>query len=91
LLRATRRHGNYAENAAIFVVGLALAETMGAARLLIVALAVVFVAARLAHAIGLSRIDTVNPWRVGGIIANIAAGLVLGVRLVLLGVAHLGG
>ena len=90
LTRAVRRHGNFAENAAIFVACLALAEMLGAARWFVAALAALFVLGRIVHAIGLSQTNTVNPWRVGGVFATITAGLILGVRLVMLGVAHLG-
>jgi hypothetical protein len=89
LLRATRRHGNYAENAAIFVIGLALLEMMGADRLFVIGLVAVFIAGRIAHAIGLSMERTVNPWRVAGVLATIAVGVGMGVRLVLLGIDHL--
>lgn len=90
LTRAVRRHGNFAENAAIFVISLALLETLGAARWFVAALAALFVLGRIVHAIGLSQTNTVNPWRIGGVFATITAGLILGVRLVMLGVAHLG-
>jgi uncharacterized membrane protein YecN with MAPEG domain len=90
LLRAVRRHGNLAENAAIFVVALALAEMMGAQRWFVAALAIVFVLGRLAHAVGLSMANTVNAWRIAGIVATVAAGGTLGVRLILLGAGHLG-
>jgi hypothetical protein len=90
VLAASRRHGNYAENAAIFVTSLALLEMLGAARLFVVILAAVFVAGRIAHAIGLSMKNTVNPWRIAGIFATIGAGGTLGVRLVMLAVGHLG-
>ena len=90
LTRAVRRHGNFAENAAIFVAGLALLEMLGAQRLFVVLLAALFVIGRVLHAIGLSRPNTVNPWRVGGIFATVTAGMVLGVRLVFLGIERLG-
>ena len=90
LTRAVRRHGNFAENAAIFVAALALVELLGAVRWFVVAVAALFVLGRIAHAIGLSQTNTVNPWRVGGVFATIAAGLIIGVRLVTLGVARLG-
>jgi uncharacterized membrane protein YecN with MAPEG domain len=88
LLRAIRRHGNYEENAAIFIIGLALLEMMGAIRLFVIGLAAVFIAGRIAHAIGLSMEKTANPLRVAGVIATIGVGVALGVRLVLLGVGH---
>lgn len=90
LQRLVRRHGNYAENAAIFVASLALLEMMGAVRPLVIGLAALFVVGRLLHAIGLSRENTVNVWRVAGVLATVTAGVVTGVRLVMLGVSHLG-
>src|SRR5579872_5983750 len=81
LLRAVRRHGNFAENAAIFLVALALAEMMGAQRWLVATAAAIFVVGRALHAVGLSQANTVNVWRIGGIVATVAAGLTLGVRL----------
>jgi uncharacterized protein len=89
LTRAVRRHGNFAENAAIFVVSLALAEMLGAPRWFVAALAALFVVGRVVHAIGLSQTNTVNPWRVAGVIATVAAGLILGLRLVTLGLTWL--
>ena len=89
LTRAVRRHGNFAENAAIFVASLALLEMMGAARIFVVGLAALFLAGRVLHAIGLSQANTVNLWRVAGVFATITAGLTLGVRLVTLGLTRL--
>lgn len=90
LLRAVRRHGNFAENAAIFVVALALAEMMGAQRWFVAALAALFIVGRISHAVGLSMANTVNNWRIAGIFATVTAGVVLGVRLILIGASHLG-
>ena len=84
-----RRHGNFAENAAIFVVSLALVEMLGAPRWFVAGLAALFVVGRVVHAIGLSQTNTVNPWRVAGVIATVAAGLILGLRLATMGVALL--
>jgi hypothetical protein len=89
VIRAVRRHGNYAENAAIFVVVLALLEMMGAGRGFLAVGAAVFVAGRIAHAIGLSLPNTVNPLRIAGVFATIAAGLTLGLQLVEVGVQQL--
>ncbi len=91
LLRAVRRHGNFAENAAIFLVALALVELLGAPRLFVASAAALFLAGRLAHAYGLSQKQTVNPWRVGGVVATVAAGFAVGVRLVGLGLDRLTG
>jgi uncharacterized membrane protein YecN with MAPEG domain len=88
--RSIRRHGNYAENAAIFVASLALLEMMGAVRPFVIGLATLFIVGRLLHAIGLSQENTVNPWRITGAVVTIGVGVVLGVRLVMLGIGHLG-
>jgi uncharacterized membrane protein YecN with MAPEG domain len=89
LQRVVRRHGNYAENAAIFVASLALLEMMGAERLFILGLAALFILGRLLHAVGLSLQNTVNVWRIAGVTASVAACVTLGVRLVTLGIAQL--
>ena len=91
MTRVMRRHGNYAENAAIFVASLSLLEMMGGARLFVAALAAVFIAGRVLHAIGLSQANTVNGWRIAGVFATVVAGVTLGLRLVTLGVGHLSG
>lgn len=85
VLRATRRHGNFAENAAIFVVALALFEMLGGERLTAEIYAGIFIFGRLAHAVGLSMQNTRNLPRVLGILATVGVGVVLGVRLVMLG------
>ena len=90
LLQLIRRHGNYAENAAIFVASLALLEMMGAVRPFVIGLAALFIAGRLLHAIGLSMPRTSNLWRIVGVIATATAGFAVGVRLVMLGIDHLG-
>ena len=89
LTRAVRRHGNFAENAAIFVVSLALLEMLGAPRLYVVPAAALFVIGRVLHAIGLSQTNTVNLWRVAGVFTTVLAGLLVGVRLIMLGVTWL--
>jgi len=90
VLRASRRHGNFAENAAIFIVALALVEMLGAGRQLVELLAGLFVLARISHAIGLSMHKTVNPLRVIGVIVTVGVGVTLGVRLIMLGWSALG-
>jgi uncharacterized membrane protein YecN with MAPEG domain len=89
LLRAVRRHGNLAENAAIFLIGVALLEMMGGGRLWVESLCAAFVIARIAHAIALSMENTVNPFRIVGVLVTVVAGITLGIRLVLVGAAHL--
>ena len=89
--RAIRRHGNLAENAAIFIACIALLEMLGGGRMWVELLCGAFVLARLLHALGLSLRNTVNPFRVAGVVLTVAVGLGLGVRLVLIAAPHLAG
>jgi uncharacterized membrane protein YecN with MAPEG domain len=82
LVSAIRRHGNFAENAAIFIAGFALLEMLGGSRNVIATLCVAFVVGRLSHALGLSMPNTSNPFRVGGVVITIVVGLALGWRLI---------
>jgi uncharacterized membrane protein YecN with MAPEG domain len=82
LLRAMRRHGNFAENAAIFISGLTLLELMGGSRTEVEVIAAIFVVARLSHAIGLSFPKTVNIFRMLGAAFTALVGFALGVRLI---------
>ena len=50
LERKVRRHGNLAENAAIFIVILALAELVGAPQAAVIGFGTLFIVARLSHA-----------------------------------------
>lgn len=54
LERLVRRHGNLAENAAIFTIALALYELLFGATVLAVSIGVVFILARMLHVIGFS-------------------------------------
>jgi uncharacterized membrane protein YecN with MAPEG domain len=90
MLRAIRRHGNFAENAAIFLVALTLLEMFGAARWVVAWPAIVFVLGRISHAIGLSQTNTINIWRIAGIVGTVGPAVTVGVRLVLLAAGHLG-
>lgn len=54
LLMKIRRHGNLAENAAIFLATLTLLEMLGGLGYVVAILGGVFVAARCLHALGLS-------------------------------------
>ena len=85
LLRAMRRHGNFAENAAIFLVGFMLLEFSKFSTWLLVALCVIFVAARLLHAIGLSQQNTNNAFRFAGGIGTYVLGFILGGTLIWIG------
>lgn len=89
MLRAIRRHGNYAENAAIFVASLALLEMIGEMRLILIGVAALFMVGRLLHAIGMSQENTVNPGRIAGFATSLIACLAVGVRLLMLGIGHL--
>lgn len=57
LERLVRRHGNLAENAALFVVVLALLETLGTNSTIVLSLAGIFLAARLLHMAGFSKLS----------------------------------
>jgi uncharacterized membrane protein YecN with MAPEG domain len=85
VLRATRRHGNFTENAAIFLITLALFELIGGGRQTAEIYAGIFIGGRLLHAIGLSMKNTSNLPRVLGIVLTIGVCVVLGVRLIMLG------
>lgn len=89
LLLAIRRHGNFAENAAIFIVGFALLEIAGGARSSIAIMCTLFVVGRLSHAIGLSMKKTLNPLRTTGVILTTVVGVALGWRLVMAALPHL--
>jgi uncharacterized membrane protein YecN with MAPEG domain len=89
LLLAIRRHGNFAENAAIFIAGFALLELMGGNRTSLAILCAAFVLGRISHMVGLSMAKTVNPFRAGGVILTAIVGLALGVRLLLIAIAYL--
>ena len=89
MLLAIRRHGNLAENAALFIAGFTLMELFGGNRLELEILCAVFVLARISHAIGLSMDRTVNPFRIVGITGTIVVGMVLGTGLVRLALTQL--
>jgi uncharacterized protein len=85
VLQAARRHGNLAENAALFIAGFTLFEMLGGSRIELEILCAIFVLARISHAVGLSVQNTVNPFRIIGITATIAVGVALGLALVRIG------
>jgi uncharacterized membrane protein YecN with MAPEG domain len=91
MLLAIRRHGNFAENAAIFVAGFALLELMGGGRIGLAVMCAAFVLARISHVVGLSMTGkTVNPLRVGGVVVTIFVGVTLGTRLIVAALPYLG-
>ncbi|MEM8793341.1 MAG: MAPEG family protein [Pseudomonadota bacterium] len=92
LERKIRRHGNFAENAAMFVVTLALAEGVGANPSILQWLAGLFVAARVAHVLAFtSQLGSHLPGgsiifpglRMFGAFGTAIAGIALGVILLL--------
>jgi len=56
LVRKVRRHGNLAENSALFIVTLALAELVGAPANVVMAFGGIFIFARLSHALAFSSL-----------------------------------
>lgn len=56
LERLSRRHGNFAENAGIFVATLALLELFSGSSAIVIGLAIAFIVARTAHIIGFSSL-----------------------------------
>ncbi len=88
-LRAVRRHGNLAENAAIFIASVSLLELLGGGRLWVEIICGVFLLARLLHAFGLSQQNPSNMFRIAGVILTALAGVTVGIRLIYLAVAHL--
>jgi uncharacterized membrane protein YecN with MAPEG domain len=82
MLRAIRRHGNLAENAAIFVVCAALLETLGESRTTMEILCGVFVLGRVSHAVGLSFVREVNVFRFVGTVATVFVGIWADVTLI---------
>lgn len=84
--RAVRAHANLAEFAPIFVLLLLALELGGAAPAALAVLAVLFVAARLAHAAGLLRRATSLPRQAGAagsyLLTALAALWLLGITLI---------
>jgi len=82
LQRYARRHGNLAENAAIFLTAFALLELGGTSRTIVLALCMTFVGVRFSHAIGMSKANIDNPMRGIGALGTLMLGLVTGALLV---------
>lgn len=78
LLQAIRVHGNLAENSGIFVATFALLEMAGGAAWAVASLCALFVIARIAHAIGLTRSTGVNPLRLVGALGTLFSGVIGG-------------
>ncbi|MBO6504039.1 MAG: MAPEG family protein [Kordiimonadaceae bacterium] len=71
LLRLSRRHGNFIENAPMFLILLTLLELIGGSTMTVTALAGLFVVARLSHAIALSSDNGPLVFRVVGALGTI--------------------
>lgn len=56
LERKVRRHGNLAENSALFIATLALAELCGVSNAIVAGFGIIFVVARLSHALGFASL-----------------------------------
>jgi uncharacterized protein len=89
MLRVVRRHGNFAENAAIFAVCFGLLEILGEARQTMEWLCFLFVLGRLLHILGLSLAKTVNLARLAGTVLCTISGAIVAIRLIAIGVAAL--
>jgi uncharacterized membrane protein YecN with MAPEG domain len=82
VLRALRRHGNFAENAGIFLAGFTILELSRLNNLALIALCSLFLFFRIVHAIGLSKPDTRNGFRLVGGLGTYLAGLVVGALMI---------
>ncbi len=91
LERAIRVHGNFSEYAPLVLVLLGLAELSGAPVWLLHTCGAVFVAARVAHAAGLSARSGISKGRFFGTLATWVVLLVLAVTDLGLGLAALSG
>lgn len=83
LARRMRAHGNFAENAPIFLILLAFVELATRGNLWLWGVGILFILARLAHAFGMDR-PGANPLRVGGIAISWLVLLGLGLYAILI-------
>ena len=90
LERKIRRHGNLAENAAIFIAALLFVELAGAAGAIVTGFAIVFAIARVSHAIAFTNLHGSHNTggsqfyvaaRVAGASGTALSGLALGLYL----------
>jgi len=80
LLRKVRRHGNLAENAPMFVLLLAFLELAGGNPTWVMSLGVLFIVARISHALALSGVAAIVLRPVGAtgtLISGVGAGVLL--------------
>lgn len=71
LLRLSRRHGNFIENAPMFLILLTLLELIGGSATVVMAFAGLFIVARLSHALALSSDNGPLVFRVIGAVGTI--------------------
>lgn len=71
LLRLMRRHGNFIENAPMFLILLALLELLGGASSVVTGLAGLFIITRICHAVSLSSADGLAAFRVIGALGTV--------------------
>ncbi len=81
LLQRIRAHGNLAENAPLFLILLGLVEISGQSPTIVAIYAVVFVFARLLHALGLTISSGVTAFRFIGVIGTVFTIIALCVNL----------
>ncbi len=93
LERKIRRHGNLAENAALFIATLALAEILGAPQRVVLGFGAAFLVARLFHALGMGSLSgshlaeggaVFKTMRTLGGFGTLLSGLALGAYLIYL-------
>jgi uncharacterized protein len=83
IARMIRVHGNFAENAPLALALLILLPLVGAAGWTVHAVGLLFLAGRLAHALGLSKTAGSSPGRVAGMMLTFTAFIVGAVTLLL--------
>ena len=83
VLRRMRAHSNFAENAPIFLILVAAAELAGGNRVALAAMAAVFLAARVAHGIGMDGGSLVR-FRMFGMMGSTLTTLALAAWAILL-------
>jgi uncharacterized membrane protein YecN with MAPEG domain len=84
LLQRIRAHGNLAENAPLFLILLGLAEMTGQLGGVVPIYALIFIVARLSHALGLSISSGVTVFRLFGVLATVGTIIGLSIQLGLL-------
>ncbi len=71
MLRITRRHGNFVENAPMFLILLTLLEMVGGSQSIVLGLAVIFIVTRISHAIALSSATSPTAFRAIGALGTL--------------------